>query len=429
MNRILLLFTAIFLSLIAHAQTDKRWIKHQISTLSGATMHGRGYVEKGGDRAAGYISRTLQSFGLSAFSKDGSYFQPYTLPINTFPGHVLLKVNKTVLVPGVDFLVHASSSSFNTGESTIKVHRINLEDVKDSASWAKSKAHFNTGDAYFLKNTDTIIKYLKFTTRSFAKEFPAGLYILPIKGKMTWFTSTEPSSATIVYVQDSVLPNHPRKAAADINAKFVPAFKTQNVIAYVKGTEQPDSFIVFSAHYDHLGMMGKEAVFPGAHDNASGTALVMSLARYFSTHPQRYSIAFMLFSGEEAGLLGSKYYVKNPLFPLSNIRFLINLDMTGEAANGITMVNAYTQDKEYDLMAKLNTQKNYLPKINKREQTQNSDHFSFCNKGVPGIFIYANGTKPYYHDVFDVAKEISLDNIDNLGNLLVEFAGEMSNGK
>ncbi len=408
------------------AQTDKRWIKHQINTLSGTTMHGRGYVNKGGERAAGYISKTLQSFGLQSFNSDANYFQSYTFPVNTFPGNVLLKINRTVLEPGTDFLVHASSSSYITGDNTVKLHRINLEDVKDSASWTEVKAGFRPNEGYFLKHADTVTKYLKFSIRSFAREFPADLFIIPVHGKMTWFACTEQTPATILYVQDTVLPRHPRKAAADIEAKFNPAFKTQNIIAYVPGTEKPDSFMVFSAHYDHLGMMGKNALFPGAHDNASGTALVMSLARYFSAHPQRYSVVFMFFSGEEAGLLGSSYYVKHPLFPLEQIRFLVNLDMTGDATNGITMVNAYDNNDEYELMQKINEEKGYIPKINKREQTHNSDHYSFCEKGVPGIFIYGMGTKPYYHDVFDVAKEISLENIDGLGNMLIDFTTQLS---
>jgi Zn-dependent M28 family amino/carboxypeptidase len=129
----------------------------------------------------------------------------------------------------------------------------------------------------------------------------------------------------------------------------------------------------------------------------------------------------MLFSGEEAGLLGSKYYVQHPVFPLDKIRFLINLDMTGDATNGITMVNGQANTKEYSLMNTINEEQGYVPKINQREQTQNSDHYPFCEAGVKGIFIFGLGTKPYYHDVFDVAKEISLENIDGLSKLLIDF--------
>jgi len=88
-------------------------------------------------------------------------------------------------------------------------------------------------------------------------------------------------------------------------------------------------------------------------------------------------------------------------------------------------VNAYNNTPEYRLMDKINGQEGYLPKINLRDQTQNSDHWPFCEAGVKGVFIYSNGTKPYYHDVFDVAKEISLENIDGLSKLLIEFTGAL----
>jgi aminopeptidase YwaD len=175
--------------------------------------------------------------------------------------------------------------------------------------------------------------------------------------------------------------------------------------------------------------MGRNTIFPGAHDNASGTAFMMYMARYFAQHPQRYSIAFIGFSGEEAGLLGSKHYVADPLFPLANIRFLVNLDMTGDATNGITVVNGTENEPEFAIMEEINNRKQYLPKINKREKTANSDHYHFAEKGVPAVFIYGNGTKGFYHDVFDVAKELSLENIDKLAHMLIDFTGRVSGTK
>ncbi len=89
------------------------------------------------------------------------------------------------------------------------------------------------------------------------------------------------------------------------------------MIATIKGTAIPDSFLVFSAHYDHLGQMGKDIYFPGANDNASGTSMLLNLAKYYSQNRPKYSVLFIAFGGEEAGLIGSEYYVKNPLVPLS----------------------------------------------------------------------------------------------------------------
>lgn len=422
---------AFIISIATSAQTEKRWIKHRINTLASSSMHGRGYVNNGGKKAAGYISRQFAQFGLKSFDKEGTYLQKHSFPINTFPGNVYVRINRQELEPGSEYIVHAASKGYS-GEKE-KLHKVDLSKIKDSASWAATKAGFKSGRAYLLKNADTVTKYLKLGLRTFAKELPENLYVVPIHGKMTWLACTEQVPATIIYVEDSTAPKWMRKVKAQVDVKFVPSFQSQNVLGYVPGTVKPDSFIVFTAHYDHLGRMGQATLFPGAHDNASGTSLVLYLANYFAQHPQPYSVAFMLFSGEEAGLIGSKYYASHPVFPLEKIRFVVNLDMVGSAHDGITVVNADKQEKEFALLEKINSDRHYLPGFKSRPQTQNSDHYSFSEKGVPAIFIYGNGDsthpKPYYHDVFDKANEITLDKVDDLGKLLIDFTGQLSSGK
>jgi hypothetical protein len=410
------------------AQQEKKWIKHQITTLSGSTMHGRGYVNKGGAKAAGYIQRQFIEYGLTSFSNDSNFFQPYQFSVNTFPGNVSLIINKKALKPGADYIVHAASASYHSSKK-LKLKKVDVATIKDSAALQQVLSGIRSDRAYLIENADSLTKNLKLTYRLFAKQFPKGLFIVPKQGKLIWTVATDTVPATIVYVEDTVMPKRPKKVLVNIDTKFEPAFKTQNVIGYVPGTAVPDSFIVFTAHYDHLGHMGKQTVFPGAHDNASGTSLMLYLANYFAKHPQRYSVAFMAFSGEEAGLLGSKYYVNNPLFPLEKIRFVTNLDMTGNAKDGITVVNAKDNPDEFALLSQLNTDKSYLPKLNERENTSNSDHYPFTTKGVPAVFIYGLGAKGYYHDIFDTAKELSLDNIDNLAKLLIDFTGKLSEGQ
>jgi Zn-dependent M28 family amino/carboxypeptidase len=248
-----------------------------------------------------------------------------------------------------------------------------------------------------------------------------GVFILPKKGKLIWSVAQDTVAATIFTVEDSVMPRRVRKITANVQQKLLPDNDNKNVIGYVRGTQNPDSFIVFSAHLDHLGMMGKRTMFPGAHDNASGTSLLLYLANYFSQNPAKYSVAFMAFSGEEAGLMGSKYYVEHPVFPLEKINVVVNLDMTGDATDGITIVNALQQQEIFAVLDTINKQKKYLLKMNRREQTANSDHYSFSEKGVPAIFIFGLGAKGFYHDVFDKAAELRFKNIDQLARLLINF--------
>lgn len=404
------------------AQSDKKWIKQQINHLASSSMQGRGYVGKGMEKSASYIRQQFQSFSLLPLSPDSSYFQHFSLSVNTFPGAAYLKIQHKELKPGADFIVDAAAKGAEIGRVKLKI--LNLKKIKDSAAWEKTKSLLSKEKAYLVKNLDTPAKYISFPPRRAARELPEGIFILPQKGKLTWTVSQDTLSNTVFYVMDSVLPKHAGKLSVRLAQKYIPAFKAKNVMAFVPGTEKPDSFILFTAHYDHLGKMGP-ALFPGAQDNASGTALMLSMARYFSRNPQKYSIGFIAFSGEEAGLLGSRYFVDHPTIPLNNIRFVINLDMTGDATNGITVVNALEQKKAFTLLKEINDTGKYLPSVKERDQSANSDHYFFSQKGVPAIFIYTNGTKPFYHDIFDKPQEISLENIDRLQELLQSFAGKL----
>ena len=105
--------------------------------------------------------------------------------------------------------------------------------------------------------------------------------------------------------------------------------------------------------------MGKNTFFPGANDNASGVAMLLQLANYYSKPENQpdYSICFIAFTGEELGLLGSKYYVQNPLFPLNQIKLLINMDMVGTGDEGITIVNTSENLDDYEKFLKLMVRK------------------------------------------------------------------------
>lgn len=417
----------IFISFCTSAQNEKQFIQKRIEVLASPEFHGRGYVNNGGDIAAQYIADEFKSYGVLPLTNNGSYFQEYKFPVNTFPTSVKLTIDGKTLKPGIDYIVHAASSSWRT-TTAAKMKKINLSKVKDSMTWAMVRTNIVSGGVYYLKDADTPTKHLKLGIRKFATELPKGLFIVPKHGKLIWTANTNQVPGTIVYVEDTVLKKNAKKVDAAITTEYIDSFNAKNVIGYVKGVEQPDSFIVFTAHYDHLGRMGDDALFAGASDNASGTSLVMYLANYFAKHPQRYSVAFMLFSGEEAGLLGSKYCAENPLFPLEQIRFLVNLDMTGDAAKGITVVNAVSHEPEFALLQELNVDSTYAKTIKKRERTNNSDHYHFSEKGVPAVFIYGMGNNGHYHDVFDLPKDITLDRIDHLAQLLIKFTGRLSGG-
>ncbi len=212
-------------------------------------------------------------------------------------------------------------------------------------------------------------------------------------------------------------------ASVDIHIenKYIGEYRTQNVAGYIPGTACPDSFLVYTAHYDHLGMMGKGTFFPGANDNASGTALMLGLARYFSRHPQRYSVVFIGFTGEEAGLLGSGFFADHPLIRLANIKFLVNLDLVGTGVDGITVVNATEFPDQFKMLSQINDTGRYLVNIKKRGKACNSDHCPFYTRGVPCFFIYTLGGIAAYHNLDDRPETLPLTSFEGLTKLLIAF--------
>lgn len=428
MNKLSGLFALVFLVFAgdANAQkrilTEKQWLQNQIELLAGKDMHGRGYVLGGKDSAAKYILKKFKEFKLQPIVKDGPMAQAFDFPVNTFPGKVELKINETRLSPGVDFMIDPASSSF-TAENMV-FSSIDLKKVDDTAKWNKLVSSFETNHAYAFEHVDKFCEALEIRKEKFVKMLPKGVFVLPKEDKLMWGVSREAMEGTVFYVKEESLPKKMKTLSVDVNAVFEPKVRNENLVGMITG-DVKDSFIVFSAHYDHLGMMGDSATFPGASDNASGSAMMLSLANYFSKHPPHYSIVFIAFAGEEAGLIGSEWFVWHPMFPLASIKFLVNIDIMGDASRGITVVNATEYPDAFSSLLGINEKMQYLPEIKSRGTAANSDHYYFTKAGVPSFFIYSNGGSGYYHDVFDLPSEVSLTNIGSVTKLLIDFASNI----
>lgn len=419
----LFLSTAFF----GYAQAQNlRALKHEISTLCANAMSGRGYVAKGHERAAMHIMRKMRDAGLKPVMPDSTWFQHYYFPVNTFPDTVYIGFGKEGLLPGIEFLVDPSSAGYHARKQKVKT--VDVGSLRDKAAWLALRNKLNGKQISLLRGTDSLCRLFGAHPQQLPELLPRGAFIIPQKGKLTWSVSTEQGPATVFYVQDSVLPKKLRKATIDVNAVLLPETKNRNanVMGMVRGTAVPDSFIVLTAHYDHLGKMGWDAVFPGASDNASGTAMLLQMAAQIAQKPERYSVLFIAFSGEEAGLLGSKFYTEHPVVPLEKMRFLLNIDIMGNAKEGVTVVNATEFPEAFATLESINKEKNYLPQIRSRGKAANSDHYFFTEKGVPAFFMYSNGGPGYYHDVFDTAKSLELTNIDKVMQLIGDFVHKLN---
>jgi Zn-dependent M28 family amino/carboxypeptidase len=166
------------------------------------------------------------------------------------------------------------------------------------------------------------------------------------------------------------------------------------------------------------------AVFSGAQDNASGTATVLDLASYFSKSENKppYSLVFVSFGAEEIGMLGSNYYVDNPLFPLDEISLVINLDLVGSGSGGINFVNGKKYDKIFSQFEKISNENYYFYKIIASDNRCNSDHCAFDKKNVPAFFLMTMGDEhKWSHSIYDNYDNLPFTKYESLFRLLRDF--------
>lgn len=390
-----------------------------VDTLASPFFHGRGYVQYGDSLAAEYLASQFKSIGLTPIS--GSYFQSFPLAVNTFPSKLKLKVNGKIKIPGKDFILDAASIG------------------------RKGKFKVLTLDSSFLSSRSERDKRFPLNKKKWAVAYPADwerkMAQLPIsiikelqsfpvsivygKKKLTYTVSRtqDPRSGLELISSERI-----KKINLEVESAFVPRHVSRNVLGYVEGTTKKDSFLVLTAHYDHLGQMGGATYFPGANDNASGIATLLELARQYALPENRlpYSIVFIGFAAEEAGLIGSKYFVEHPLVPLASIKFLVNLDLMGSGKEGLTVVNGMVLPKQFGIIDSLNKANAWFSKLVPRGKSANSDHYFFSEKGVPAIFMYTMGEITAYHDVDDTPQVVTFSKLREVVSLINAFFHQLS---
>lgn len=220
---------------------------------------------------------------------------------------------------------------------------------------------------------------------------------------------------------------------------------SQNVLGFIEGTDLKNEIVVVSAHYDHLGK-DNDLVFNGADDDGSGTVSIIELAQTFMKakkdgHGPRRSLVFIAFSGEEKGLLGSKYYTQNPVFPLQNTVVDLNIDMIGRVderhADSTNYVYVIGSDKLSSGLHAINERMNVTYTKMKLDYTYNdvnephryyyrSDHYNFAKNNIPSIF-YFNGTHADYHKETDEVEKINFELMQKRARLVFFTAWEIAN--
>jgi aminopeptidase YwaD len=398
--------------------------------LASPSMYGRGYQQEGHRLAADYIASHFQNFGLTPISQPADpakpYFQPVRVSINLVEGEQKLVLDKKPLRIGVDYIVHEASTRCNLTGLKIKDLGYGMPEaftgnLKGTAIIFRSGLPENIEKDPELKK-----KYAQVASDDVKLDFAHKMKVsavIILKKKLTASLSQMPIDLPVVEVLEDRLPKKkPKKCDLIVNTQFKTTH-SQNVAGMVRGSLHPDSVIIVSAHYDHLGTQG-EAIFYGGNDNASGTSMLISMAHHFSRPENRpsFTMLFIAFTGEEAGLIGSRQYVeKNPLLPLANTKFILNLDLMANGDEGITAVAGLDYPTDFARLQALNDSLKAVPVVKGRTNAPNSDHYWFIKNGVKGMFIYTLGGPPHYHDVNDTYEEMRFSKYVEVRNLLIAF--------
>ena len=221
---------------------------------------------------------------------------------------------------------------------------------------------------------------------------------------------------------------------------------TENVLAFIKGSTKPEEVLVISSHYDHVGIDDEGNIFNGADDDGSGTVAILEIAEAFKKavedgYRPRRSILFLNVTGEEKGLVGSKWYTDNPVFPLAQTVANLNIDMIGRVGEGMEDAGDYVYLIGSD---KLSTDlHNLSEEVNQKHMNLNldytyndendpnrfyyrSDHYNFAKNDIPIIF-YFSGVHEDYHRPTDTPDKINYDLLTKRAKLVFLTAWQVAN--
>jgi Zn-dependent M28 family amino/carboxypeptidase len=310
-----------------------------------------------------------------------------------------------------------------------------------------------TKQAVSQDNTDAT-KYMETIT---ADELKTHLYIVASDDMEGRETGSEGQKRAGAYLIDQYVKNDipfPKAAtsfyqpipAAYLNAKRDEGLAdSENIWAFIEGSEKPTEIIVVSAHYDHVGVKDGD-VYNGADDDGSGTVALLEIAEAFELakkegHGPKRSILFLHVTGEEHGLHGSRFYSENPLFPLANTITDINIDMIGrrdeahaDSNNYVYLIGADRLSTDLhniclaanDKYTQLNLDFKYNDPMDPNHFYERSDHYNFAKNGVPSVFLF-NGVHADYHKKTDTPDKIEYDALAKRAQLAFTVAWELAN--
>ena len=414
MNRTLITILLVLASMMAAGQ-DIAHYKRVIKTLSSAKYQGRGYAKDGANKAGKFLQKEFMKAGV-----DVVLVQPFKLDINTFCGQMEMWADGRKLRAGVDFSMREYSPGIHGTFPVYHVDTLNFDADRMFADLAKPE---NTNCLVACEFWFTYRHKAAFSRLQKAGECTnAGLIY-------TWESPIKFFKAYGHYVIDKpilwVTPeaiDGVKNVRAEVDNKFLKDYECFNVIAKVEG-QRHDSCYVFTAHYDHIGNLGRKIFYAGANDNASGTAAIVTLAEHYAKHRPPYDMYFIAFSGEDANLRGSTWYADHPVVPLRQIKYLFNIDMIGDN-NPVQYCEVSDEGmRGFSLFEQINEREHYFKSLHRGELAANSDHYPFATRHVPCIFLEneKGDAFQYYHTIFDTYKTVRFDSYEPVFRLVRDF--------
>jgi len=470
--------------------------KKHLALLASPEFEGRGTGQKGGEKTAKYIAEQFESYGLKP-AVAGSYFQPVHLARTSYRVE-RFSVNGKVLENEKDFYVQGDNPKMDFAADEILFIGHGIQDPKHNDLegldiHGKVVLLINEGEPVDARGNSLI------TGSSEKSEWAESRFkrlreVLELGPKMVLATGTDVGQMMerisgrkarghfhldrgegtvfrsvpdppVVHIREEIADrmlaarqttiaelkkkNTSFRLSAKITAEMGMVrdqFFDPNVLGLLEGADLKAEIVILCAHYDHDGILPNGTIFPGADDNGSGTAGLLEIARAFAAakrdgHGPRRSILFIATAAEEKGLLGSKFYVENPVFPLENTVSCINMDMIGriddEHLNGNhNYVHAIGLDKiapELKRIAERANQTYTQMELDHRYDDPKdplrlyyrSDHYNFAQKGIPSAFFFS-GLHPHYHTPEDTVDKIDFPMMVKREKLIFHTAWEIA---
>lgn len=477
--------------------------KKHLSILASEEFAGRGTGQEGGLKAANYIAEQFKSYGLKPVINDTSFFQDVKLLKSGYDVEPL-QIGNTTYIYGKDFLVQGQNKfeKFESKEIIFIGYGIqdkSYDELKDLN--IKNKVVLVIDEAEPIdpqgqslitksssKSTWTTNRYKRI--QNLLKHEPKAILSTSSKVKDLIHAQESQRSSNSFRIEEGptieitgsnkapvirITEDVANKILASLNTSLI-TYKVQaaqmkqqlgqvipltfsgemgyrtesivvpNVLGLLEGTDKKDEIVVVCAHYDHDGILPNGTYFPGADDNGSGTVGILELARAFSAaHKEgmgpRRSILFIGLAAEERGLLGSKYYVEHPVFPLDQTVACVNIDMIGRIDN--KHLNGDHNYIHVIGVSKLSTDlKPIVELANQHIQTKldyeydhpeepmklyyRSDHYNFAKNGIPSLFFFS-GLHPHYHTPEDTVDKINFPMMVKREKLIFHTVWELAN--